>query len=125
MLGVEKDFPGNFTLLNLDLNLAFWARLDAVPGVTAYVTSLLERGVRVLVYVGDYDFVCNLVGVERWTRELEWSGGEQFAKTELRTWEVDGAPAGKTKSYGNFTFATIHAAGHLVFHLTSSVHVQC
>lgn len=113
-IGVDDAVRGNFSMINMDVNELFWARNDAVPSATTHVAALLERGVRVLAYVGDYDFVCNWVGIERWTRELEWTGGEQFANQPLRVWKVDGAEAGKVRSYGNFTYATVHGAGHLV-----------
>jgi len=45
---------------------------------------------------------------------LEWSGQSDFASQELRDWLVDGKPAGKTRSAGAFTFATINGAGHMV-----------
>ena len=48
------------------------------------------------------------------TLELEWHGREAFAAQELRDWDVDGKAAGKTRSAGLLTFATIYGAGHLV-----------
>ena len=66
------------------------------------------------MYAGDYDFISNWIGIDRWTRALEWTGGEAFASAELRAWKVDGADAGKVRSYGDFTFATVHRAGHMV-----------
>ena len=56
------------------------------------------------------------VGNERFTLALEWSGQADFASHELRDWYVGGASAGKTRSTsdGLFTFATVHAAGHMV-----------
>ncbi|KAJ7288107.1 Alpha/Beta hydrolase protein [Mycena rebaudengoi] len=49
-----------------------------MKGTTDYVAALLERNVRVLVYAGSYDWVCNWVGNERWTLALEWSGQIAF-----------------------------------------------
>lgn len=46
--------------------------------------------------------------------ELEWSGQESFVAEPLRDWTVDGKVAGKVRSSGPFTFATIAAAGHMV-----------
>ena len=37
------------------------------------VKYLLENGVRVLVYSGDKDFICNWRGGEAWTYALEWA----------------------------------------------------
>ncbi|KAF7302832.1 Carboxypeptidase [Mycena kentingensis (nom. inval.)] len=87
---------------------------DLMHGSTEYVAGLLERGVRALVYAGSYDFVCNWLGNDAWTRALEWSGRQAFAGTPLREWTTkDGAKAGKTRSAGGLTFATIYGAGHM------------
>ncbi|EEB92714.1 hypothetical protein MPER_08737 [Moniliophthora perniciosa FA553] len=106
--------PANFTGCNGSVGLAFSKTLDSLHESTAYVGALLEHGVRVLIYVGTYDWICNWVGNERWTLALEWSGQEQFVKQELRDWLVDEKRAGRTRSWGNFTFATVDAAGHMV-----------
>lgn len=79
-----------------------------------YVSELLEHGVRVLIYAGTYDFVCNWVGNERWTLDMEWSGQEAFRNETLKEWSVDGKAAGKFRKHGNLAFATIFGTGHLV-----------
>lgn len=104
---------GNFSVIGFDVTNRFLANVELMRTSEAYVAALLERGVRVLAYVGDYDAIANWVGIERWTRELDWTSGAQFAKTPLRPWTVDGVHAGQVRSYGNFTFATVHGAGHL------------
>ncbi|KAI3611465.1 carboxypeptidase y precursor [Moniliophthora roreri] len=115
-LGVDHNslIPANFTVCNFDVGMAFEKTLDMLHESTAYIGALLERGVRVLIYVGTYDWICNWVGNEKWTLELEWSGQEQFVKQELRDWLIDKKRAGRTRSWGNFTFATVDAAGHMV-----------
>lgn len=45
---------------------------------------------------------------------MEWTGQVGYGEAEMREWMVDGRPAGKTKKFGNFTFATIYGAGHFV-----------
>ncbi|KAJ7934189.1 Alpha/Beta hydrolase protein [Mycena leptocephala] len=87
---------------------------DLLHGSTEYVAALLERDIRVLVYVGSYDWVCNWIGNEAWTLALEWSGHAEFAAQPLREWIVDGKHAGKTRSARAFTFATVDGAGHMV-----------
>lgn len=67
-----------------------------------------------LIYAGTYDFVANWVGNMWWTLDMEWTGQTGYREAEMREWMVGGEPAGKTKSFGNFTFATIYGAGHLV-----------
>ncbi|TRM62404.1 Alpha/Beta hydrolase protein [Schizophyllum amplum] len=115
-LGVDPAVPANFSSVSMDVSAGFNLNQDSLHASADYVGALLERGVRVLIYVGDYDWICNWIGNERFTLALEWSGQADFGKYELRDWFVGGAPAGKTRSTsdGLFTFATIAAAGHMV-----------
>jgi cathepsin A (carboxypeptidase C) len=75
---------------------------------------LLEQDVPVLVYAGDKDFICNWLGNEAWSLELEWSGGSEFAGTELEPWTVGGHEAGQVRNYDIFTFLRVYGAGHMV-----------
>lgn len=38
------------------------------------VAIVLETGVRVMIYAGTDDFICNAIGNERWVEALEWPG---------------------------------------------------
>lgn len=81
-----------------------------------YVGALLERGIRTLIYVGDYDWICNWVANEAWVNELEWSGREGWKEAEMGEWKIaqgEGV-AGKVKSSGGLSFVTVHQAGHMV-----------
>jgi cathepsin A (carboxypeptidase C) len=60
---------------------------------------------------GDADFICNWLGNKAWAEELEWSGRDSFAKAPMKPLSGE---AGFVKSSGNFTFAQIHGAGHMV-----------
>ncbi|KAF7359146.1 Carboxypeptidase [Mycena sanguinolenta] len=79
---------------------------------TLHIAALLDRSVRVLIYAGTYDLVCNFVGNDRIARGLEWHGTQQFVEQPLRDWIVDGQPAGETRAFGGLTFATLRDAGH-------------
>ncbi|KAF5376948.1 hypothetical protein D9615_007272 [Tricholomella constricta] len=120
LLGVDPSVRSPYTLCSQPVALAFDATHDRErPGTPFHVAALLERGVRVLIYVGTYDWICNWVGNERWTRALEWSGREEFASQELRVWEVgvdstSRKRAGRTRSARGLTFATVEGAGHMV-----------
>ncbi|KAJ7259665.1 serine carboxypeptidase [Mycena rebaudengoi] len=122
-LGVDSAVPTNFSSCAKDVGAAFREHLDGFRSTQYYVGGLLERGVRVLIYVGTYDWICNWVGNERWTLALEWSGQAEFAKQPLKPWAIAGDPqadadgsrrAGLARSAQGLTFATIEAAGHMV-----------
>lgn len=65
---------------------------------------------------GDADFICNYLGNEAWTNELEWTGAEGFRGAQQEDWTpvADMSPAGLSKTYGGFTFLRVFGAGHMV-----------
>lgn len=62
-LGVDQ-YPGKperFVGCNLDVVQRFGAALDNIFPAKIYIEQLLERDVKVLVYAGDVDWICNWV----------------------------------------------------------------
>ncbi|TCD70779.1 hypothetical protein EIP91_001810 [Steccherinum ochraceum] len=104
----------SFEWASWEVNTAFAASMDIAFPSQHYITALLERGVRVLVYVGDTDFMCNWIGNDKMTLSLEWTGKNAFTAAPLREWKVGGVKAGVARSFGGLTFATISEAGHMV-----------
>ncbi|KAF8495647.1 serine carboxypeptidase [Russula emetica] len=113
-LGVDQLVPEKFSACSPTVGMAFNAAQDGLHSSADYVSALLARRVRVLVYVGTYDWICNWIGNEAWTLALEWHGQQDFAALPLREWKVDGHAVGKTRSAHGLTFATVDAAGHMV-----------
>jgi carboxypeptidase C (cathepsin A) len=68
----------------------------------------------VLVYVGEYDVICNWPGNLNMALNLEWTGQTGFRESEFRAWDVDGENAGRVKGYEGLTFVTVKGAGHMV-----------
>ncbi|KIJ19841.1 Merops: S10.UPW [Paxillus involutus ATCC 200175] len=115
MLGAES--PGNFSLCSDEVGRNFVSHLDKWAHHTQdYVAALLERGIRVLIYAGTYDWQCNWVANKLWVDKLEWTGNEVYKKEEWRSWLVNGKAAGETKKSGKLTFASVYGAGHMVPH---------
>ena len=113
LLGIDESF-GNFSALSPGLNTAFWSTGDGFHQNQIYIAELLERDIRVLIYVGEFDFSCNWIGNEQCTLEMVWSGRDGYVAAPLRDWRLDGRVVGRTRAYGGLTFATIRQAGHLV-----------
>lgn len=78
------------------------------------VVSLLAGGVKVLVYSGDKDWICNWRGGESWTHRLNYPGRDAFNKLEYTAWNVDGTESGQVKSAEGLTFLRVYDAGHMV-----------
>lgn len=89
---------------------------------------MLEGGVRVLIYAGDVDFICNWIGNKAWTKALPWSGHAQFAAQEDKDWYYTDATSPSTPAKvgglartakaaageGSLTFLQVYEAGHMV-----------
>ncbi|KDR70098.1 hypothetical protein GALMADRAFT_76614 [Galerina marginata CBS 339.88] len=114
-LGVDPILAGtNFSSCSSEVGLGFLRNMDEFHPTQHYVAALLDRGVKALIYVGAYDWICNFVGNEAWTLSFEWSGHGEFSGLPLREWTVGGKKAGVTRSAAGLTFATIDGAGHMV-----------
>jgi carboxypeptidase C (cathepsin A) len=113
LLGVRTPVP--FTSCSSIVGNEFNFHFDkfAVP-TQHYVSNLLDRGMRILIYAGTYDWQCNWVANKLWVDKLEWTGSTSYAQGTLRNWTVGNTTAGQTKSSGPLTFATVLAAGHMM-----------
>ncbi|KAL0573296.1 hypothetical protein V5O48_008659 [Marasmius crinis-equi] len=121
LLGVSSHVPRNFSACSDDVGDGFVAHLDKFAMPTEhYVSGLLDRGVRVLIYAGTYDWQCNWVSNKAWTDALEWGGAGEYAGEEMREWELgSGKTAGRVKGRGfnkkgGLAFVTISGAGHMM-----------
>ncbi|KAL0907657.1 hypothetical protein M5K25_022078 [Dendrobium thyrsiflorum] len=89
--------------------LTDWMR-DLEVGIPA----LLEDGIKLLVYAGEYDLICNWLGNSRWVHAMEWSGQQAFVSSSEKPFTVNGKKAGELKSHGPLSFLKVHDAGHMV-----------
>jgi serine carboxypeptidase-like clade IV len=78
------------------------------------VATVLNDDFPVLVYNGDYDYICNWEGGAEWTDATKWKGQKEFQSASVEEWKVNGELAGWTKQYENFKFVRVHKAGHMV-----------
>merc|ERR1719478_1711446 len=46
----------------------------------------LESGIKVLIYAGDQDYICNWLGNQAWTQALPWSHQGDFNTTAATNW---------------------------------------
>jgi carboxypeptidase C (cathepsin A) len=113
-LGVDASVPGPFASCSPRVGAAFFGTDDIYGPTYHWVAGLLERGVRALIYVGEYDWICNWVGNARWVRTFEWSGAAEFAAVAEGTWSMGGETKGRAQTYGPLSFVTIRGAGHMV-----------
>ncbi|KAH7363301.1 Alpha/Beta hydrolase protein, partial [Plectosphaerella cucumerina] len=84
----------------------------AVDPVT-WVEELLEKDYRVLVYVGNKDWFCNVEGERQMANSIRWRHQAGFRALSERPWVAGGGDAGTYKRHGNLAFAEIFDAGHM------------
>eukprot|EP01065_Artemidia_motanka_P006498 TRINITY_DN131_c0_g1_i1.p1 TRINITY_DN131_c0_g1~~TRINITY_DN131_c0_g1_i1.p1 ORF type:complete len:450 (+),score=183.29 TRINITY_DN131_c0_g1_i1:55-1350(+) len=74
----------------------------------------LAAGIRVQIYAGDQDYICNWLGNKAWALALEWSGKDAFNAAADNSFTVAGKEAGKIRAANGFSFVQVHDAGHMV-----------
>ena len=86
------------------------------PAIKA-VDYLISKGLKIIVYQGQFDMLCNTVGAEKWTSKLQWSGLQGFNYATRKPLYIDGK-IGQTqaflKSFKNFSFYFVMNAGLMV-----------
>ncbi|TKA64280.1 hypothetical protein B0A49_06174 [Cryomyces minteri] len=110
-LGVDL----NYTNSNTDVYYAFQSTGDfGYPNFIKDVEILLNEGVRVALYYGDADYICNWFGGEAVSLAINYTHKAQFAAAGYQPFTVDGTEYGEVRQYGNFSFLRIYEAGHEV-----------
>ena len=105
----------NYTQSNSDIDYAFETTGDFVyPTFIEDLEMILNNSVRVALFYGDADYICNWFGGEAISNALQYTHTQDFAKTGYVPFTVDGTEYGEVRQYGNFSFARIYEAGHEV-----------
>ena len=111
-IGVQKVYKG----CQMNINLKFLLAGDWMKPYVRDLPPLLEKGIRVLIYAGDADFICNWKGNKAWVKELDWSEKEGFEAAPDTDWtsKITGKPLGELRSFSKLSFLRIFEAGHMV-----------
>ncbi|XP_019188978.1 PREDICTED: serine carboxypeptidase-like [Ipomoea nil] len=88
--------------------------LDWMRNLEVGIPPLLEDGINLLIYAGEYDLICNWLGNSKWVHAMEWSGQKDFRAAPNVPFTVDGEEKGIQKNHGPLTFLKVHDAGHMV-----------
>jgi len=80
----------------------------------ADLEKILDSGVRVALIYGDADYICNYMGGEAVSLQLDYKHKAEFAAAGYAPFVVDGVEYGESRQYGNFSFTRVYEAGHEV-----------
>lgn len=123
-LGVPKFVE--FESCNFDVNRSFMGQGDSMHNsADPAIPNLLNSGVRVLVYAGKADFMCNYIGNKQWVTDLPHELGAELSEFNDEQWYVGDQLKGSYKLAGSsenagdgqgpqLAFLEINDAGHMV-----------
>jgi len=96
---------------------AMYRRNYDLISVNSEVARLLEETeVKVLLYNGVEDAMCDHIGNERFLDSLPWRGRAEWVTADRRAWipDAQAAPYGFVKQYKQLTFIKVLGAGHML-----------
>merc|ERR1712151_1484815 len=85
------------------------AKYDSRRNAAPKLTDLLNNNVKVLLYHGDLDFICNWVGGEKAIDDVEWYGQHSFKKAQFQN-----IGYGLRRRFRSLDFLKFSNAGHMV-----------
>ncbi|KAI8140338.1 Alpha/Beta hydrolase protein [Fennellomyces sp. T-0311] len=114
-LGVD-DEAGEYSGCTDSVGYRFGLAGDGARDFSKEVAETLNENVRVLLYAGDMDWVCNWYGNKAWSLDMKWPGQQGYRDAKDLPWynQKTLQPAGEVRSYGNLTFLRVFDAGHMV-----------
>ena len=98
--------------IDKDTYWGFHDTFDLWVEYTSVLGDLLDNGVRVLIYAGDADYICNWYGNEAVALDIPWSGKLNFNGAEYTEFVIDGEAFGQVRQAGNLTFLRMWNAPH-------------
>lgn len=115
-LGVHSS-RREWNLLNGTINSAFFGppTYSGLQSVGDKVAELLNNGLRVLMYAGEADILCNVYAIEATAEKLNWIGAAGFHAAKNIPYSIASGvrDAGTVRSFSRLTFVSIFNAGHM------------
>ncbi|CAH0368737.1 unnamed protein product [Pelagomonas calceolata] len=109
-LGVK----GRWADCSKSVTIRFELSGDYIKNYQQLLPELLGAGVRILIYAGDQDYICNWLGNQAWTLALPWPGQGAFRAAAVADWPAGAKKAGELRTSGPLSFLRVLDAGHMV-----------
>ncbi len=101
---------------NRAVNLEFELSGDWMHNFQTQIPDQLASGIKVLIYAGDQDYICNWLGNQAWTLGLDWAHKDEFNSATPSNFTAAGGakPLGMLRTSNGFSFLQFYNAGHMV-----------
>lgn len=110
-LGVTKKWSD----CNHAVAMAFELAGDWMHSFETMLPDQLNSGIRVLIYAGDQDYICNWLGNQAWTQAMEWPHQGEYNSTAPAAYnDKNGKALGTIQAAKGFSFLRVYDAGHMV-----------
>jgi carboxypeptidase C (cathepsin A) len=86
---------------------------DDFESLTSRVQFMVDSKLKVLIFTGSYDFVCNVKMQELWLNKWQWKGHDTLVYSPYTDWVFESTKYGKYKKYNNFMHLVIFNASHM------------
>lgn len=104
----------NFATWSKEINDMFIASGDMSRTYLPELGKLADSGLKILIWAGDADLLCNWVGIHTAISQMEWSGKNKLANTPFTNMTMGGRPIAAIQNVDNFSFARVYDAGHIM-----------
>eukprot|EP00027_Filamoeba_sp_ATCC50430_P002155 CAMPEP_0168548710 /NCGR_PEP_ID=MMETSP0413-20121227/4713_1 /TAXON_ID=136452 /ORGANISM="Filamoeba nolandi, Strain NC-AS-23-1" /LENGTH=418 /DNA_ID=CAMNT_0008579045 /DNA_START=31 /DNA_END=1284 /DNA_ORIENTATION=+ len=74
---------------------------------------LLHKGIKVMLYNGQYDLICNWLGTYSYAVEIDWQYKHEFNTAPEQSWYLNGQKVGHYIKAENLLFVVVYDAGHM------------
>lgn len=75
---------------------------------------LLNNSVRIALFHGDADYICNWFGGEAVSLAINYTHSAEFRAAGYEPFVLNGIEYGEVRQYGNFSFLRMYESGHEV-----------
>lgn len=88
------------------------------------LSTVVQSGIRVVLWAGDADWICNWFGGLSSANAVTYSGTSAFQSAPLAPYTVQGTQGGTFKTVDNLSFLRVFGAGHEVPYYQPALSLQ-
>uniref|UniRef100_A0A7S1NBK7 Carboxypeptidase n=1 Tax=Eutreptiella gymnastica TaxID=73025 RepID=A0A7S1NBK7_9EUGL len=107
-LGVSKQWQS----CNMIVNALFQG--DWMHNYQTSLPDLLASDIKVLIYAGDVDYICNWLGNKKWTLGMAWPHQKEYNAAPDKPFMMGSKEVGRLRTANGFSFLQVYQAGHMV-----------